>query len=135
MGSIHKFLKSINYKDWFYFIWCKRFINRKSYWWYYKKDSYSFTLSLEPLIITKKHLLSSYDDFIFTYKEKSKDNQLTLAFQCIKNDVTAINEYSLFPLNDNCDSKELCGSPNKQFHNKTLCKWDVPFFDSMDYKI
>ena len=76
----------------------------------YKKDSYSFTLSLEPLIITKKHLLSSYDDFIFTYKEKSKDNQLTLAFQCIKNDVTTINEYSLFPSNDNCDSKELCGN-------------------------
>ena len=87
------------------------FIQLDSYILYnYQKESYSFTLSLEPLIITKRLLLSSYDDFIFTYKEKSKDNQLTLAFQCIKNDVTAINEYSLFPLNDNCDSKELCGN-------------------------
>ena len=87
------------------------FIQLDSYILYnYKKDSYSFTLSLEPLIITKKHLLSSYDDFIFTYKEKSKNNQLTLAIQCTKNDVTAINEYSLFPSNDNCDSKELCGN-------------------------
>ena len=87
------------------------FLQLDSYILYnYKNDSHSFTLSLEPLIITKKHLLSSYDDFIFTYKEKSKDSQITLAFQCIKNDVTAINEYSLFPSNDNCDSKELCGN-------------------------
>jgi len=87
------------------------FIQLDSYILYnYKKDSYSFTFSLEPLIITKKHLLSSYDNFIFTYKEKSKNNQLTLAIQCTNNDVTAINEYSLFPSNDDCDSEELCGN-------------------------
>ena len=87
------------------------FIQLDSYILYnYKKNSYSFTFSLEPLILTKKHLLSSYDDFIFTYKEKSENDQLTLAFQCTKNDVTAINEYNLFPSNDICDSKELRGN-------------------------
>ena len=87
------------------------FIQLDSYILYnYKKNSYSFTFSLEPLILTKKNLLSSYDDFIFTYKEKSENDQLTLAFQCTKNDVTAINEYNLFPSNDICDSKELRGN-------------------------
>ena len=35
---------------------------------------------------------------------------MTLAFQCTKNDVTAINEYTLFPSKNNCDSKALCGN-------------------------
>ena len=87
------------------------FIQLDSYILYnYKKDCYSYTFSLEPLIITKKQLLSSYDDFIFTYREKCKNNQLTLATQYTKNDVTAINEYSLFPSNNDCDSEELCGN-------------------------
>jgi len=62
---------------------------------YYIK-SYSYTLSLEPLNITKKHLLLLYEDFIFTYKEKQKENIMVLAFQHFHYDVTAINEYALF---------------------------------------
>ena len=70
----------------------------------YYINSYSYTLSMEPLIITKKHLLLLYEDFIFTYKEKAKENIMILAFQHINYDVTAINEYTLFP------SKEICPS-------------------------
>ena len=89
------------------------FLQLDSYILYnYKNESYSYTLSLEPLILTKKHLLLSYDDFIFTCKEKSGENEMTLAFQCTRNDVTAINEYTLFPTNNNCDSKSLRGKDN-----------------------
>ena len=73
-------------------------------------NSYSYTLSLEPLILTKKHLLSSYDNFIFTYKEEEKDDFITLAFQHRNNDVTAINEYDLFPLNKFYDSDIIKGN-------------------------
>ena len=76
----------------------------------YNTNSYCYTLSLEPLIITKKHLLSTYDDFIFTHKEKEENNKIVLAFQSNKNDITAINEYGLFPENNNCDSKALTGN-------------------------
>ena len=71
----------------------------------YHINANSYTFSLEPLILTKNHLLSSYDKFIFTYKEKV--DHLQLESQNILNDLTAINEYNLFPLNINCDSKFL----------------------------
>ena len=91
------------------------FLQLDSYILYnYKIKSDSYTLSLEPLNITKKHLLSSYDDFIFTCKEKSYKNDnkvtITLASQSVKDDVTVINEYGLFSANDNCDSKVLYGN-------------------------
>ena len=70
----------------------------------------SYTFSLEPLILTKKHLLSSYDDFIFSFKEKQKNNQLKLACQNRLNDITAINEYCLFTLFNECDSDLLLGN-------------------------
>lgn len=54
---------------------------------------------MEPLIITKKHLLSFYEDFIFIFKEDETDNIITLANQNIKYDITAINEFALFPSN------------------------------------
>ena len=38
----------------------------------YYINSYSYTLSMDPLAITKKHLLLLYEDFSFTYKEKPK---------------------------------------------------------------
>ena len=71
-------------------------------------NSNSYTLSLEPLIVTKKHLLSSYEDFFFTCRQKEKNKLLTLAFQCDKTDVTTINEYGLFP-NDVCDTLNING--------------------------
>ena len=76
----------------------------------YYINSYSYTLSVEPLILTKKHLLSSYDNFIFIYKEEEKDNFITLAYQHTYNDVTAINEYGLFPLKIICDSDMIKGN-------------------------
>jgi hypothetical protein len=86
------------------------FIQLDSYILYnYKKNSYSFTFSLEPLILTKKHLLSSYDEFIFTFKEREQVDHYKLAFQNILNDVTAINEFCLFPLKNNCDSSMILG--------------------------
>ena len=87
------------------------FLQLDSYILYnYFINSYSYTLSLEPLILTKKHLLSSYDNFIFTYKEKEKDNFITLAFQHTYNDVTAINEFGLFPSNNIYDSYMIKGN-------------------------
>ena len=74
----------------------------------YLINSNSYTLSLEPLIITKKHLLSSYEDFFFTCRQKEKDNFTTLAFQCVKNDITTINEHKVFP-DEVFDTKNLNG--------------------------
>ena len=87
------------------------FLQLDSYILYnYMVNSNSYTLSLEPLIITKKHLLSSYDNFIFTCKEKNKNNQKTLAYQNCSNDVTTINEYYLFTKKETCDSEALAGN-------------------------
>ena len=74
----------------------------------YLINSNSYTLSLEPLIITKKHLLSSYEDFFFTCRQKANDNFITLAFQCVKNDITTINEHKVFP-DEVFDTKNLNG--------------------------
>ena len=73
-------------------------------------NSYSYTLSLEPLIVTKAHLLSSCDNFIFITKEKPHKNNVTYAYQNIKNDVTAINEYGLFYKINNRSSDLLKGN-------------------------
>ena len=70
----------------------------------------SYTFSLVPLILTKKHLLSNYDDFIFTIKRKEKFENFKLACQNRINNVTAINDYCLFPLFDHCDSRKLLGN-------------------------
>ena len=73
-------------------------------------DADSYTLSLEPLILTKKHLLSSYDDFIFTCKQKATKTRKLYAFQTVKTDLTTINEYCLFFENNNCDSDVIMGN-------------------------
>ena len=75
----------------------------------YNINSIGYTLSLQPLIITQKHLLSTYDNFFFTYKEKEKNNNINMAFQDIRDDVTTINEYAVFP-DINVDSSKLCGN-------------------------
>ena len=75
----------------------------------YNINSISYTLSLEPLIITKKHLLSTYDNFFFTCQEKEKNNNIIMAFQDKRDDVTTINEYAIFP-DINVDSSKLCGN-------------------------
>ena len=87
------------------------FLQLDSYILYnYFINAYSYTLSLEPLIITKKHLLSSYDNFIFTTRQKQNNDYLTLAYQNKSNDVTVINDYGLFPTINNCDSDILKGN-------------------------
>ena len=75
----------------------------------YYINSYSYTLSMEPVIITQKHLLSSYEEFIFIFKEGSKNNLITLACQNTPNDINAINEYGLFPKSLYCNSYSLTG--------------------------
>lgn len=85
---------------------------------------------MEPLNITKKHLLLLYEDFIFTYKEKPKENIMVLAFQHTNYDVTAINEYALFPSNEICPSHFLIGEDlaipivMEFFHEKKHSKKD-----------
>ena len=70
-----------------------------------------YTLSLEPLIITKAHLLTSYDNFLFITKEKAKkDNTIVYAYQCTRNDITIINDYGLFPSINNRNSDKLKGN-------------------------
>ena len=87
------------------------FLQLDSYILYnYNNNSYSYTLSLEPLVITKKHLLSSYEDFFFVYREKEKNGIKTLATQSIYSDITSINEYSLFSSHNDCDSRVLNGN-------------------------
>ena len=76
----------------------------------YLYNSETYTLSLEPLIMTKTHLLSSYDNFIFTVKEKPTKNTVVYAYQNTNNDITIINEYGLFPSNNNMDGKLIKGN-------------------------
>ena len=52
---------------------------------------------MEPLIVTKNHLLSLYEPFIFiSFETKAINNKIRYASQCPKNDITMINEYGLF---------------------------------------
>ena len=63
----------------------------------YYVNSNSYTLSMEPLIFTKHHLLSLYEPFFFlSFEIKTVDNKIRFASQCTKNDITMINEYGLF---------------------------------------
>ena len=54
--------------------------------------------------------MSSYDDFIFSFREKQKEGHLNLACQNRLNDITVINEYCLFISNNDCDCKALKGN-------------------------
>ena len=57
----------------------------------------SYTLSMEPLIITKNHLLSLYEPFLFvSIEQKISDVKTRLACQCTNNDITMINRMGLF---------------------------------------
>ena len=51
----------------------------------YYVNSNSYTVSMEPLIITKHHLLSLYEPFLFVSIEANKDkNLIGYACQCNK---------------------------------------------------
>ena len=63
---------------------------------YFQKEE-SFSFSLEPLFIMKYHLLSNYEDFIFTTKEVSDE----FAYQSEFENITVINENNLFNYNYN----------------------------------
>ena len=71
-------------------------------------DNCSYTLSNEPLIMMKNHLLSSYENFLFIDYENTYDENETKASQNPQNGITIINEKSLFDMNF---SEELSG-PN-----------------------
>ena len=72
----------------------------------YYVNSYSYSLSLEPLLVTKKHLLSLYEKFFFISTENTTVKTAKLACQCEKNDITTINKLGLFG--------ELVGSSTKE---------------------
>ena len=63
----------------------------------YYVNSNSYTVSMEPLIITKHHLLSLYEPFLFVSIEANEDKNLVrYACQCTNNDITMINMSGLF---------------------------------------
>jgi len=63
----------------------------------YYVNSNSYTLSMEPLIVTKNHLLSLYEPFIFlSFEANTVNNKIRISSQCTKNNITMINEYGLF---------------------------------------
>ena len=63
----------------------------------YYVNSNSYTLSMEPLTLTKNYLLSLYEPFIFVSIEMKKiGNKIRLSCQCTNNDITMINKYGLF---------------------------------------
>ena len=88
------------------------FLQLDSYILYnYNIGSNGYTLSLEPLILTKSHILASYDNFIFTVKEKPKEDEtVVFAYQCPRDDITIVNDYGLFPSANNRNSDKLRGN-------------------------
>ena len=64
----------------------------------YLIDKETYTLTVEPLILMKNHLLLNYEDFIFINYQDSNDN--IKASQNQKNRITFINEKSLFSSTD-----------------------------------
>ena len=72
-------------------------------------EKFSYTLSNEPLIMMKNHLLSSYENFLFIDYENTYDENERKASQNPQNGITIINEKALF----NCNkSEELSGANN-----------------------
>ena len=55
-----------------------------------------YSLSNEPLVLMKYHLLINYDDFIFIYNEPSKNGISNNYNNNKRNRVTFINERQLF---------------------------------------
>ena len=75
----------------------------------YLIDEMTYSLTIEPLILMKNHLLLSYENFIFINYEESQLLYETKASQNTKNRITFINEKSLF----NCTfSENLYGETN-----------------------
>ena len=63
----------------------------------YYTNQNSYTLSMEPLTVTKNHLLSLYEPFLFISTEtKKQENKIRFASQCTSNDITMINQFGLF---------------------------------------
>ena len=63
---------------------------------YYNKSN-SYTLSMEPLMVTKNHLLSLYEPFLFISFEKKRENDgFRYSSQCPINNITMINQLGLF---------------------------------------
>ena len=96
----------------------------------YLIDKFTYSLTIEPLILMKKHLLLNYENFLFINYEESDTILDIKAFQNSKNKITIINEKSLF----NCGySESLTGKDNalpismeffheKDFHSKKSLK-------------
>lgn len=63
----------------------------------------TYTLSNEPLITMKQHLLSNYENFIFIIQEEPVNGYDIKASQDPRNRITSINERSLFKKNDSID--------------------------------
>ena len=89
---------------------------------YYK----SYTLSNEPLVMMKNHLLSNYENFLFIIYEKSSGQYIKNASQDRSNRITNVNEKAIF---DDNNSENLFGKDNalpisyeffheKDFHSK-----------------
>ena len=69
----------------------------------------TYTLTNEPLIIMKNHLLSNYDNFLFIFYENHYHDSIRKACQNIPNRITCINEKSIF---NRKDSQMLNGKDN-----------------------
>ena len=72
---------------------------------YYK----SYTLSNEPLVMMKNHLLSNYENFLFIIYEKSSGQYIKNASQDRSNRITNVNEKAIF---DDNNSENLFGKDN-----------------------
>ena len=62
----------------------------------YLVESNCYTLSMEPIAVTKLRLLSSYEPFFFISNEEKKGDVTRFACQCNENDITMINILGLF---------------------------------------
>ena len=72
-------------------------------------EKVSYSLTNEPLILMKHHLLSNYENIVFIIYENPYNNLDRKASQDKKNNITLINEKSLF---NEKDSETLIGKDN-----------------------
>ena len=76
---------------------------------YYLDEDMTYSLSNEPIIMMKNHLLYNYENFILIINENSYKNSFKRAAQDKPNRITIINEKNLF---DNAHSELLCNKDN-----------------------
>ena len=68
--------------------------------YFINKPMKTYSLSNEPLVLMKYHLLISYDDFLLIYYQPPKKNSKIHASFSTKNRITLINERIIFDAND-----------------------------------